>query len=544
MKDLFVIEASGKIKSLARSLRSLGIDADVVATLGHLYENPRTLTPLGVELSAAGSFVETHRQTGKPAARAFLERAIGAAGRVIVATDIDQEGHAIGNDVAELVMKLRPGLPILRMQAVALDPTNVADGLRRMSAWTPEAGYAGIGRRIADRLIGAYCSDRGNGIFVGRVQAALLSLCLNGGVRRRVATMSIPAADGGRPFVLSLEAPSHVSEDVLRSLPDVLGSAAVVGVESSRLAKPLSGGEALLQMEADLGLSIADAADLLQDLYEAGELTYPRTGMQAYTGLGAESIRRLASVRGVIAFRRDAVPVLGMGEGPHESLRALDERLQLQKPLQLRGTVAEQVLALVGRRSVESGVPAQVQFGRVAQIPHWAGNVSLTREVAGARVPWSSWHADAVHVRERSPEGALLAAMMEHGIARPSTYAAHAVRMAGSGLIDAQMRPTQAGLKVLAAAPAGLKDYAKAPDVERMLDSADCVRDAVQSVLDVLDVGSIATRVPSSAAAQSRGEAVPDCAEGPEQGDLQEAVPENAPEIEEEADEPVYRFSI
>lgn len=486
MKDLYVIEAVGKIKALAATLRGLGIDAEVVATLGHLYENPRQLHPVGVEIDGSGAYAETLRYPGKPAARAFLEKAIRRANRLVLATDIDQEGHAIANDVADLAHRLGFAGPILRLTVAALDSVSVAHGLRELRPWTPGAGIAGIGRRIADRLIASSCSDPGNGVFVGRVQTALLSLCYQGAVRRRVLTMSVGAEDGGRPFSVSLEAPAGVADAELRSLHQTVGLATVVDTAIEPVSLPLNGAAALLDIEAELGISIADAAELLQDLYEGGELSYPRTAMRAFTGLGADGVHRLASLRGVISFQRNSVPLLQPGEGPHEALRVLEERLQLQKPIQLRATVSEQVLALVGRRSVESGITVPVQTGFVPGLPSWATNVRVARASPGARVPWAVRASDAVRIRERSPQGALVAAMVEHGIGRPSTYAPHAVRLVESGLVDARMGPTAAGLKVLEAAPAGLRDVRRAPEVELCLDRAKSVEEAVTNVFKVL----------------------------------------------------------
>ncbi|MGX9960603.1 DNA topoisomerase [Xanthomonas euvesicatoria] len=526
MRDLFVIEASGKLSAFNRALRGAGIDAEVVATLGHLYENPRKLSPLGIALCGPGEFIETHREVGKPRARDALTQAIMRCGRLIIATDCDPEGHAIANDVAVLASGLRQELKIVRLQLGSIDPGAITRALSDARQWTPDAGFAATGRRIVDRLIGGLCSDRENGIFVGRVQTALLGMCHQGLVRRRSLTMPIAALDGGAPFILTASIPPDVSDAEAVERMALGGRAAAVETVVESLQPPLDCASAMLSLESDLGLSIADAADLLQDLYERGEISYPRTSQRAFSTAGADSVSRLAKVRSVIAHRRENLPMLAEGEGPHEAIRLLGEVISLQKPASLRATVEEGALAIIGRRSVESGILVQRQHGVLERPPGWAGELSLSRFVGGGRAPWGARPVTEPRVSVTSPEAALVDAMRAAGIGRPSTFAAHAVRLAGSGLVDGRMTLTEAGRRTMSAAPAELCRWEKAADAESVLEVAGNVGQAVRGVLGVYGLSELVAKLPSVTVPMT----LP----------IEEA--ETDDDLYEEPDELVYRF--
>ena len=62
MPDLFVIEAPGKAKHILEILKSVGLDARVQATKGHIYSMPDRLTPVGID----SGFREFERKLREP----------------------------------------------------------------------------------------------------------------------------------------------------------------------------------------------------------------------------------------------------------------------------------------------------------------------------------------------------------------------------------------------------------------------------------------------------------------------------------------------
>ncbi|MFD1043147.1 DNA topoisomerase [Pseudoxanthomonas kaohsiungensis] len=491
MADLFVIEAPGKLRAFNNALRALGHAGEVIATMGHVLDNPKTLRPLQVEVLPDGNVRELARHPLRKNVMRRLQGAISRATRVVVATDTDQEGDVIAQDVADLVRSTNPAAGVVRLQSAGIDPASLAAALPQAGELDPHAATAGTARRIADRMLAHAYSDFDRGIYVGRVQTAVLSLVAQGAVSRRVATIPLPAADGSTPFVLSVDVPTRISDDELRELPEQVGGIESAGSVQTCAALPLNGPDALLAMEAELGLTIEGAADLLQQLYEAGEISYPRTESRAFTDYGGQVVARLASARGLLAFRREHLPMAGQLRGAHEAIRPTGTDVNLIKPLGLRATVAEAALALIGRRAVASGVPVVAEYGQLGQLPAWARRGSLRRVVGGQALPWTPSRVAEFRIQTLSPEAALVAAMSSRGIGRPSTIAGHACRLVRRGLVDEQMQLTGAGARALAVAPPSLQDPGGCAAFEAAVIEQTGVRDAVSAALMALGAGEL-----------------------------------------------------
>jgi DNA topoisomerase IA len=101
MPDLFVIEAPGKAKHILEILKSVGFDARVQATKGHMYSMPDRLTPVGID----SGFREFERKLREPEIGQRIRDEAANADRVFIATDADEEGDVIAWDVAELIVR-------------------------------------------------------------------------------------------------------------------------------------------------------------------------------------------------------------------------------------------------------------------------------------------------------------------------------------------------------------------------------------------------------------------------------------------------------
>ena len=145
---LWVIEADGKVKRFQEILKKAGIrGAEVFATGGHLFSAPRSLHPLGIDRN-----YQDVRNPVRPDRVEQLTSLAGLADHLIVATDPDDEGDVIAADVARLVQKIRPDLPISRIRLQALSPTALTSALERKGP--VGEGVAGTVRRVFDRWIG------------------------------------------------------------------------------------------------------------------------------------------------------------------------------------------------------------------------------------------------------------------------------------------------------------------------------------------------------------------------------------------------------
>lgn len=533
--DLVVIEAPGKLRAMRTALAKLGVRAEVTATLGHVYVNSRSLRPVAIERDGAGDLLETGRRVAKPNVLAQVVAGIGRCARLVIATDDDQEGHVIAQDLLGVARKVRPDLPVVRMRTTGLDLASVRDAWATLGAAGPEDAMPGTARRLADRLIGAAYTDFGLGVVVGRVQSAVLGLCWAGEVRRREAKITLPAADGGAPFHLTVDLPAKMSpEDVLAASTQWPPVAVADVVDTPRVA-PMNGGDALLALESDLGLTIDAAADLLQDLYEAGKLSYPRSASRGMSAGSAAQVERLAAIKGLLAFKRDAMPQHRLDDGPHEAIRVLSTDVNLIKPPRMRGTMQEAAEAVLARRMIEAGVPGRREIGNAQALPAWARSGLLVRD-SYPRLPWSRPAATSpLQIRERSPEAALVAAMMKAGVGRPSTWAGHASGLVKRGLVDAQLQLTPAGQASLDAAPPALREVPTSLAFEDAIQGSGPVTARVEAALDLADAQTALALVvrADEAARDSDPAGVPE----------PDAPPAPAPSmIEEETDEYVYRF--
>lgn len=491
MGDLFVIEAPGKLRTFNNALRALGLQAEVTATLGHVLDNPKTLRPLHVTVAADGAVSEPERKPARSNVLKRLQGAISRSSRVLLATDSDAEGHVIAHDVALLAAKTKPGVKIERIQFTGLDAASIGAAIADARPLQAADMVAGTARRVADRLIAHAYSDFGKGLYVGRVQTALLGLVAAGEVSRRTATVPLPAADGGPDFILRCDVPATVPEAEVLALAAQTAAIEGCGAAPAPLHAPMDGSDALLALEADVGLSIAEAAELLQQLYESGQITYPRTHAKAYTEYGRQVVANVATVRGILAFRREHLPLIDGGQGAHEALRLADSDINLVRPLGLRSNAAEAALALIGRRSVAAGVPVLREEGNRSGLPAWAQRGSLERTLTRLALPWAEPRVVEPQVRVRSAEAALVAAMTSAGIGRPSTVAGHATRLVGRGLVDQDLNLTEKGASALGAAPQALRDPLAAAAFELALVQHSDVPGALQAAMAAVGASAL-----------------------------------------------------
>ena len=173
-KTLIVVESPAKARTLAKIL---GKGYEVKASLGHVVDLPERKLGVDVEHDFAPEYV-VKRDKKKVAKE--LEAAARRARRVLVATDPDREGEAIGYHVARL-MKLDPNAPI-RAEFHEITPRAIKEAIRRPRAIDLKKVDAQQARRVLDRLVGYNLSPllsekfRKRALSAGRVQSVALRL--------------------------------------------------------------------------------------------------------------------------------------------------------------------------------------------------------------------------------------------------------------------------------------------------------------------------------------------------------------------------------
>ncbi len=294
--DLIVLESPNKVRDVQRYAKACGLEADVIATVGHLMDLPPMSDGPGVDTSALTLSAARPRDDAAATRVRRIKQAMASADRVIVATDPDREGEAIA---AEVWGWISPGRAWrARFEEITL--AGIRRGLQEMQpALRLPAVEASHTRRVIDRLAGWHGTAlvfeklrQHRGLSAGRLQSAALRLVVERhrehqafrpstsyGVRVRVRTVAghevigtLVDDDGkGRSFETEAEARAV-------TLPPAARVTSVESTTGQERPRPPFESSSWLQVACKaLGLSVKEATEATQTLFEAGHTTYPRT---------------------------------------------------------------------------------------------------------------------------------------------------------------------------------------------------------------------------------------------------------------------------
>ena len=443
-ETLVIIEAPGKRASLSDVLWRAGMrGCEVVATAGHVASNPVGLIPLGV----TSSFRETSyaiREDRRTTCERIREAAANTSGRIVLATDDDQEGDVIARDVLNFVIAPEDRERVVRVRLRALSPSEVASAFEAASPFDPLSAAKGDARRVLDRLIGSLSSAEG---AVGRVQGSLLLALAAQKPVVGVATYTATADDGGECWVA--ERPVYAGE--LGCSPAEFDARLSVGasVEASIGARPLNFGEIVLSASLETGADARDVSKAMQTLYERGQLTYPRASARLLSEDSARRLGVIAKLNGAAFDERRFTAVRPMEVGAehgHEAPNPAAFQIPLNREAELM-SLPEQVLAHISRNLIDCGVRCTMQTPMLGDLQ------SLPDEVAGL-----GWHrkVDAglrLYAVEQAQPGfkawpqelSLLHLMLRNNLGRPSTLIEHIGKFMSRGLVDDQFELTSKG---------------------------------------------------------------------------------------------------
>ena len=254
-KPLVIVESPAKARTIAGYL---GNDYTVKASVGHIRDLPGSKDEVPDDKKAthgrlAGIDPEHHFDAvyvvhnSKKKVVAELKAALKGADELIVATDEDREGEAIGWHVLEV---LQPKVPVRRMVFHEITPQAIREALDHPRDLDMKLVEAQEGRRILDRLVGWETSPvlwrvfgRGQAASAGRVQSVAVRMV----VERERARMRFRAGQWS-----DLEAELAARDQTFR--------AALVEVDDRRLAEgrdfdPATG--------SIVGAGTADARDVV-----------------------------------------------------------------------------------------------------------------------------------------------------------------------------------------------------------------------------------------------------------------------------------------
>lgn len=430
MAKLVLVEASGKCDLLRRQLKAIGIDAEVLPTVGHVFENPRALTPIALDPALKETLYRPKEDRLQLLEK--LRRAASTADRIYLATDDDQEGDVIAYDLAWVLGDHRDKLQRVRLRALCESEVRAAFSASPDPDLAGSA-CAGICRRIVDRAIGATFTKVTDTelIPVGRVQSSLLGhLAVELPEIGRFVMQA--RVQGGTTY--SADVPVRRSEEIehLEEIAAALaagGSARFrirdLGESDESVGKPWGFEEIVAEASQRLHISVSSASAALQDAYERGKVSYPRVRRNGFTEDAVEIAAALAR-QNRAQFDPALVPRRAAAmyrHTPHESPRPMDDEMQLGRVLHILDP-ADAVAVLVARNLIECG---QTERRR-----------KLALEVDGAEYAFSapvgrplrSWKKaeESVGFHRYPPDYAMLRYMAQHELGRPSTIVSHVTR--------------------------------------------------------------------------------------------------------------------
>lgn len=172
-KYLVVVESPAKARTIGKMLGSSYI---VRASYGHVRDLPKNELGVDVENDFQPKYV-----TLSESAKAVKEirEAAAKVDRILLASDPDREGEAIGWHIAELLRKLDK--PIQRIEFNAITKRNVTAAAQHPRAIDKNLVDAQQARRILDRLVGYKISPLlqwrvRKGLSAGRVQSVAVRM--------------------------------------------------------------------------------------------------------------------------------------------------------------------------------------------------------------------------------------------------------------------------------------------------------------------------------------------------------------------------------
>ena len=176
MAKLVIMESPAKAKTVKKYL---GGDYEVVASMGHIRDLPKTLLGVDVDNGFKPRYVDI---PGKTALIRQLKEMADASDSIYLATDPDREGEAIAWHLAQM-LEVAPE-KANRVTFNEITKTGVTAGMSNPRTLDMNLVDAQQARRILDRIVGYKLSPFlwkkvRKGLSAGRVQSATVSLVVD-----------------------------------------------------------------------------------------------------------------------------------------------------------------------------------------------------------------------------------------------------------------------------------------------------------------------------------------------------------------------------
>lgn len=501
---LVIVESPAKAKKIAGFL---GSGWRVEACLGHVRDLPEA--ELGVEVAA--DFRPTYEVLpGKANLVKKLLKAIKEAEAVYVATDPDREGEAIAWHLLKLA-NLPKDKPVYRALFHAITQDAVRQAVAKPRALDIHLVEAQQTRRIVDRLVGYLASPLAAKALDGKFSAGRVqSVCLRLVVERELEietfkpdttwTLALKLAADGTEFTAKLHrvkgaGSTFKTREPLDRIAALLQTAQLWVGKAGRTVKARSPlppfTTASMQQAAakGLGLSPDQTMALAQTLYEQGLITYMRTDGLSVASEAQNAARGYIAREHGVDYLPPELPTYSVKtanvQEAHEAIRPTDmDRL----PQEVEDDCAA-LYTLIWRRFIASqmspalytvtgaaiyagkahGQPFPMEFRAQGRSLLFDGFLKVYQEPADEgeessdetgmlpplkdNQPLTLVAPEVADHQTRTParytEAALVQALEQRGIGRPSTYANMVKTVRDKGYVAIRHKrlvPTENGL--------------------------------------------------------------------------------------------------
>ena len=499
------MESPAKAKTIEKYL---GPDYEVVASMGHVRDLPKTTLGIDVSHGFAPQYILI---SGKENLVRSLKKEAGSVENVFLATDPDREGEAISWHLAYLL-----GLPLSDANRVTFNEITkfgVEQGMKAPRSIDLDLVNAQQGRRVLDRIVGYKLSPflwknirGGSSLSAGRVQSVAVSLIVDrereieGFVPEEYWTIDAKLCEKNETttFAAKLSTKNgekcdlHTADEANAVLDELKGQDFTVsGVKKSlrkkQPAPPFI--TSTLQQEASLKLGFQSRRTMriAQELYEGvdvpgmgavGLITYMRTdslrvseeAKQAaaayiektygkdYLSTGAKAYKAKANVQDAHEAIRPTMPEL-VPETLKASLSA--DQYKLYKLVWERFIASQMAAALYDTVSIDIAA-GDYGFKASGFTVRFDGFTVLYPygDEEKSSIPKHAAAGDVLKVRDikanqhftappsRYTEASLIKALEENGIGRPSTYAPIITTILARNYVERDgksLRPTSLG---------------------------------------------------------------------------------------------------
>jgi len=477
-KILVIVESPAKVKTINKIL---GPKYKVTASMGHLIDLPKSTIGVDVDHNFEAKFIVVR---DKMKTMAKLKKEAKDVEEIVIATDPDREGEAIGWNLVQHIAKDKK---VSRVVFHEITKDAVKKAFAHPREFNNKLVDAQNARRVLDRIVGYQISPLlwkkvGSRLSAGRVQSVALRLIVEREEAIRIFVpqeywqIAVDLQKKGTKDILTAnlekidgEKADLKAEPLTNSVVDEIKKASfsisAINTKQVKRNAPAPFITSTLQQEAfsKLGFNTSKTMMIAQQLYEGieigdeepeGLITYMRTDS---VNIAAEAIEK---VRGLIKkdHGREYLPEQPnkfkskkSAQEAHEAIRPSDvnrkpedlkqylsdEQYRLYNLIWKRFISCQMMPAIFEQTKIEI-MAARFQFGAAGSILAFPGYLAvyMDNEEQDVKVDPSLYaQGDALNLLEVKPsqhftkpparysEASLVKALEEQGIGRPSTYA-------------------------------------------------------------------------------------------------------------------------